>query len=466
MFVFGLGANIALARMLDPRDFGIVALGSVLLVFGAYVTDGGLAAALIRRKEPPERIDLEAVTGLQMVAATGLAAVATAVAAAFGDDGLVVAAMLAALPITSLRVAAAVVLERQLLYRPIAAVDLIEALSFYVWALVAVALGFGVWGLATAVVARAVIGVITMARVGPLGFVRPRWSWTRMRPLVGFGAKFQATGVLAMVRDQGLNVGVASIAGVASLGVWNLAYRILRVPVLIITTAARVSYPAMSRVLSSGRDPRAAIERAVETVAVAIAIVLVALVGFTPAALPALVGPGWEDVPDAILWSSLGMMIEAPVVVATIGYLYATDRPGTVARAVGAQALVWFAVALPLVPALGAPAVGVGAVPAAVVLATMVGRRVAQLTGAAILRRLAPTAALATAAGGAGWIIAASGPETVLQGVLGLAGAEALLLGGLGIAKPALLRRTWALAARGARSSFGAGARSGDATAS
>ncbi|MEA2309544.1 MAG: hypothetical protein QOI65_1830, partial [Thermoleophilaceae bacterium] len=245
-FALGIGANIALARLLVPRDFGVVALGSVLLVVGTYLVDGGLGAVLIRRERPPERIELEAVVGLLFLVAADIAALGAAAAVSFGRDGLVIATMLVSLPIWSARIPAAIVLERQIQYRPIAFVDLVEAVAYYAWALVAVAVGFGVWGLATAVIARAVVGVVAMNRVGPVGFVRPRWSWRHVRPLVPFGAKLQATALVAMARDQGLNVGVAGIAGVATLGVWSLAYRILQVPTLIVTTATRVSFPAMS----------------------------------------------------------------------------------------------------------------------------------------------------------------------------------------------------------------------------
>ena len=53
ILVLGVGANIVLAGLLVPRDFGVVAFGAVLIVLGGYLADGGLGAALIRRPEPP-----------------------------------------------------------------------------------------------------------------------------------------------------------------------------------------------------------------------------------------------------------------------------------------------------------------------------------------------------------------------------------------------------------------------------
>jgi O-antigen/teichoic acid export membrane protein len=419
--------------------------------------DGGLGAVLIRRERPPERIELEAVEGLQILVAAAIAALGAAAAVWFGRDGLVIAAMLVSLPIWSARIPAAIVLERQIQYRPIAFVDLVEAVAYYAWALVAVAIGFGVWGLATAVIARAVVGVIAMNRVGPVGFVRPRWSWRHVRPLVPFGAKLQATALVAMARDQGLNVGVAGIAGVATLGVWSLAYRILQVPTLIVTTATRVSFPAMSRMIEAGEDPRRPIERAVATLTVLMGVVVVGLVGCAPAAMPALLGDAWGDVPAILLWSGLALVLSAPVIVATIGYLYATDHAGTVVWATVWHTLVWFAVTLPLLPTLDAVAVGVGWVPAGIVMAAIVGHRTTGLTGASILRSLALPTVAALAGCAAGWALALAGPEKVLWGVAGTLVGEAVLVAGLGLFQRSLLTDTYALAARAVRNSRGRG---------
>lgn len=448
VYALGIFANIALARMLEPRDFGIVALGTTLLVLGTYVTNGGLGAALIRRERAPDHTELAAVAGLQLAVAVALALTGAAVATLFGDDGLVVALMLASLPIAVAKLPATITLDRRMLFRPIAVVDVLEALTFYVWALVAVALGAGVWGVASAVIVRALVGAVAMVRLGPLGFVRPRWSWVHVRPLVALGTKLQANALVAMARDQALNVVIAAVAGIATLGVWGLAYRILQVPLLIVTTAGRVSYTAMARLLETAEDPRYALERSAAALTIAMAVVLVALVGSAPAALPALLGEGWEDVPATLLWASLGLLVSAPVIVATMGYLFAVDRAGTVVSSTVWHTLVWLAVTTLLLPELGAVAVGVGWVPGGLVAAAIVGRRTARLTGARLVRNLALPVVVAAAAGAAGWLVAVSGPETVPWGAVGLLTGELVLLAGLALAARRQLADARALLAR------------------
>jgi polysaccharide transporter, PST family len=446
----GLGANIVLARLLVPRDFGLVALGTVLITLGGYLSDGGLGAGLIRRADAPTGLELQAVNGLQLGATVSLTLLAAAGAAAFGRDAAVIAVMVASLPITILRAPSIIVLERRLDYRTIATADIAEAVAFYAWAVATVALGMGVWGLASAMVVRAAVGTAVMVRRGPVGLVRPRWSWASVRPLLGFGLKLQAISAVAIARDQGLNLAVAAIAGVATLGVWNLAFRVLQIPTLLFTTVSRVSYASMSRLLTGGSDPRSAIERGVATLTVISAALLVAIVGFAPA-LPSLVGHAWDEVPATLALSCAAILLNAPVFVMTVGYLYAVDAAGAVLRAMSAYAAVWFAVSVPLLPALGAPAIGLGWIAAAAVGSVLLSRPTSRRTGASIWRNLLPASAAAGAAGAAGWEIAMAAHQTALAGVLGAAAAELLLFAALALVRRPLLVAAYDLVVDGVR---------------
>ena len=446
----GLVSNIVLARLLVPRDFGLVALGSVLLVFGGYLLDGGLGAALIRRPEPPGERTLAAVNGLQLAATVSLALLAFAVAVPIGRDALVVATMVVSLPITILRAPSVVVLERRLSYRTMATVDVVEAVVFYAWSIATVALGMGVWGMATGMVVRALTGTTVMVRRGPIGLVRPRWSWAEVRPLLAFGAKLQVVALVAIFREQGLNVGIAAIGGIATLGVWNLAFRVLQVPVMLYTTVARVSYPAVSRLIGAGRDPRAAIEQGVATITVATAVVLVAMVGFAPA-LPALVGQAWEDVPPTLAFACVALIVNAPVYVMTVGYLYAVDAVGAVLRSMAAYAVIWLAVGLSLLPALDTPAVGLGWIAGGVVNAALLATQTTRRTGASIWTNLLPPATAAAAAGAAGWAIATARDEAVVDGLLGALGGEVVFVATLAVVGRSMLRDALALLVETAR---------------
>jgi O-antigen/teichoic acid export membrane protein len=314
----------------------------------------------------------------------------------------------------------------------------LEALCYYTWAVGAVALGLGVWGLATAAVVRAIVGSATVIAIGPLGLIQPRWSWSHVRPLLGFGLKYQATGLLQIVQQQGLSVGVAAVAGVSVLGVWSLASRVLQVPILLFISVNRVVFPSMSRLLGAGADVRPVIERGVATLATLTAAVTIALVGFAPF-LPTLVGSNWDEVPQLLLWSSVALVLSAPITVATGGYLFAAGAAGTVAIATVASSVAWFGIAFPLLTSLGPRAIGIGWVASGIVYAGVLWRATFARSGAAIGRRLAVPTAVGLAATVVSWLIADSAPTNVGAALAGTAAGEAILLAGLaGLSRTAL----------------------------
>jgi len=448
--VLAIGANLVLASLLVPHDFGLVALGSVVIAAGVFVGELGIGAPLIRRESPPERHELQAVNGLQLALMGLLLIVSLALALPFGRDGLVVACMTASLPIMVLRAPAVIVLERELSYRAIATTDIVEALAYYVWAVVTVALGLGVWGLASAVVVRAAVGTGTMFAIGPLGLLRPRWSWRDIRPLLSFGAKYQATMTVRLVRLQGLNVLVAAVAGVATLGIWNLAWRVLQIPTLLTATSVRVWYPTMSRLLDARADPKATVDRALMTLAVLTGGVTVALVGFAPA-VPALIGSGWEDVPAVLLWSGVALVVAAPAGVALSGYLFAADDPGPVAIAALASTVAWFAVTAALLHPLGASAVGIGWIAGGIVDAVLLARAAARRRVTGIVRPLAGPTTVALAATTVAWLLADGAGADLLSAALGTVAGEAVFLVGCVLVCRSALNDTRTLLALGVR---------------
>ena len=225
----GLVGTLVLARLLTPSDFGIVAFGATFVTFANWLADGGIGSALIRRVDPPARADLKALLAFQLGLSTALALVVSTALIPFGQLGQVTALMLCALPVTAARAPGVILAERRLDYRPLAIVEIFESICYYAWAIGAVYEGWGVWALASANVVRAFVGGAVLLLLIPSARLLPYPSWARVRTLLGFGFRYQAVGVTNMLRDQGINLLVALVAGVSALGVWSVAHRILQI---------------------------------------------------------------------------------------------------------------------------------------------------------------------------------------------------------------------------------------------
>ena len=445
---FGLLGNIVLARLLTPEDFGLVAFGLVLLTFGTYLAEAGMGAALVRRPEAPSRAELEAMLGFSLVVASVIAGTVAAIGFSLGGVGSLAGAMAVSLPVVAFRLPGAITLERRMQFRPLVRVELLEAAAYYGWAIAAVALGWGVWGLATAQITRAVVGTCVMARTAPVGLLRPRFELTRVRGLLRFGVQFQALGVLNMVRDHGLNVGTAAIAGVGVLGVWTLANRVLQIAGWLFGTMWRVSFTTMARLVAGGEDPQPVIEKAVSYSAIVTGAILTGVAASSSLAVPVVFGERWSEAASIVLWSSIGFLIAGPVSVATTGFLFAINDARTPLLGVALHTVAFFVVTFPLLRPLGPVALGLGQVASAITEAVVLGRATRRRVPVRIFSQQAPSFLLAIAAIGTGALAATRLPVTLLGAVTAAALAEAVFLAGLFVIAPQPLGQVIAMSRR------------------
>jgi O-antigen/teichoic acid export membrane protein len=402
-----------------PAEFGTVALALSVLALGGVVFDGGLGASLVRRPTDPTIEELRNVLAVQIAGATALVAIVASIGVWLGEAGGVAALMMLALPAWALRGPGLIMLERRLSFGPIAAVEVGEVLAYYVWAVVAVALGYGVWGVATASIAKALVGTLILFKLEPGGLMRPAVSWERIRSLLGFGVRVQAVELVRVLRDQILNLGTFAVAGAATLGLWALATRVLQLPVMLFEPLWRVSFPAMSQLIAAGENPKPLMERAVAVVSAATAMISTMLVCSAPALVPAVFGARWADAAGAVATACIGLQLSGPISVVAAGYLFASGNASAVLRSLLTQAAVWVAIALPLLPSLGATALGLGCIGAGIAEAMIFSRVAQRSSGARLMRpQVLPLTILLVASTG-GWFAVSALEPTILAAAAG-----------------------------------------------
>jgi O-antigen/teichoic acid export membrane protein len=448
----GLAGTLVLARLLGPSDFGIIALGLTIVVLGRFLSDGGVAPGLIRREQPPRRAELEAVAGLQLGVCVAMLAgvgVISHLVAAHESAALTLTLMAAAGLLDAARTPTSITLERELDFRLVVRAEVLEIAVYNAAAIALVAAGAGVAGVGVAAVLRAATGSAYLVRRGPVGLVRPRAAWSELRPLMRFGLLFQGAWLLTLARDEGLNLLLVGIAGTAALGAWALARRLLVVLTLLVESAWRVALPGMSRLLQRGEPPKRLLTRGLSLGAVACGLPVAAIVGTTPALVPALFGPGWGEAQRAAPWLAGGLMLAVPIGLVLNSLLWARED-GWRAFALGVPALVvTMAVAIPLMPAHGAVGAGIGWFAGGVTIVATGAWYARDLFGAQALVALLWPALATAAAIGAGWAvtaaIAAHWPAVLAGGAV----ASAVYLGALRVLDRDALARMLAFARRG-----------------
>ena len=375
----GFFASLALARMLTPSDFGVLAVGLTALLIGGALSDGGLGAAMVRRAERPTTAELRTLNGLQLVLALAVCLPAAAIGLALGRTGAVTAIMVLSLPIQMLQTPGRITLYRDMQYDRQLAIDFGSNVTYQVFAVVAVALGAGVWGLAAAAVVKALVGTILTGLLS-FGFHMPSLrGWRNLAGVVRFGLSFQASWYTWVAREQLLNIMVGVIAGVASLGMWTFTNRIFQLPSVAFSSLFVVGFPAMSNLLTRGEAPGPIILRTVRRAAIVGAFVFPTFAAASPQLIPTVFGEQWQSAADILPFICLSTLILGSIAVACTSYLSAAGRPGIVAWASGSLGIVWLLVTAPLLPVIGVTAIGVGNLAGALVEAAILVRATRRL---------------------------------------------------------------------------------------
>jgi O-antigen/teichoic acid export membrane protein len=453
--VVGFLGSVALARMLEPRDFGIIAIGLTLTMFATAVSDGGIGSGLIRREQEPTATELRTALGLQLSLTGALAGAAAVVASLFGSTGLIVVFMMLALPIAAFQAPARVLLTRAVQLREVATVEGIAMLAYYLWAVGGVFSGFGVWALATGVVFKSLVSSFGMIAISGAGLISPSLRGVReLRPVIAFGVRFQGVSFAGLVREQGLNAGVGLIGGVATLGLFSLARRLLELPVLMFEPLHRVSFPFMTHVLAAREDPARLIERGIGISAAASGLVLAATAAAAPELVPGLFGEPWRDAGLIVPWICAALLVAGPLSVAAVGYLYALGAPSVVLRAIVLHTIALFAVAFSLLPFVGPAAIGIGSLAGAIVDAAIMMHAISTRTTARPFRTLFPVVAIAGAAGLAGTAVSGAAGQGLPAAAAGALVAGAIYLAALAVFRMETVRDVVRLLRQAARSSF------------
>lgn len=248
-FAFG----IALARLLVPADFGMLATISVFTGFVGVLASGGMGQSLIRAKEA-DGADFNAVFTMQLMLGIVIYAGFFAVAPAIGRffENPLYASLLRVSAVSFLLRPFSMIhvswLSREMQFRKRSQVDLATGLITGVASVAMAAKGLGVWSLT---ISGLIAGLASSAMFAFTTPLRPRLNFSRetIRKHAGFGFKITTGDMLAHLKEQSINLLLAKLAGPAFLGLFNKAESLARMPNRLITPpAGQVVFRAMSMV--------------------------------------------------------------------------------------------------------------------------------------------------------------------------------------------------------------------------
>lgn len=246
-------STVVLARLLDPADFGIVAMVTSVTGLGQAFADLGLSEATIQRDEITHD-QVSMLFWINVAIGLGLTLVCATLAPVFSwfyrEPRLFNITLLVSLTflIGGLRVQHDALLKRQMRYRALAVRDVLAWGIAVPTAIVMALRGAEYWAIAALPLVMNFTAMI-------FSWVLVRWRpglpkrGTNVRSMVLFGGHVAASYVLITINRNIDNVLIGWRWGAGLLGLYSRAYNLLMLPVRQLSApAASVAVPTFSRV--------------------------------------------------------------------------------------------------------------------------------------------------------------------------------------------------------------------------
>jgi PST family polysaccharide transporter len=296
------GGMVWLARLLGPKEYGTFWIVQFALQFFTFFGDAGLGAALIQQKTPPTVSELSTVFWAQLAIGLGVLAlvyVAAPFAVTFWPDlpergATLLRTLSLGFLLVILRGLPALLMERELQFGRLAALDVLLTLAFYGTAVVLAWLGWGVQALVVAVLVQGAVGVVAAFVLRPfvpaLVFDRARFA-----PVLRFGIAFQTKNAIGFVNGATMPVLGGRFLGAREFGLVSWSQNTAWFSLKLVEILARVNFPLFSRLQDQPEEFARTLERSVRLCAVATFFMVSIFLGLGPGLIQVLYGERWLD---------------------------------------------------------------------------------------------------------------------------------------------------------------------------
>lgn len=251
-FALRIGSLAILARLLDPEDFGLIAMATVVTgIYGLFSTAGLSSATVQQATITNEQIStlFWINLGVGLLLALMTAASAPALVALYHQPRLfwVTIAIGFGFVLNGAGVQHSALLERQLRYVALTIIDLVSqivGIGVALWMAVA---GFGYWALVAAAIVSPAMNTVCMWLATAWIPSAPRWGRATF-PMLRFGGTITLNGLIVYVAYNFDKVVIGRFWGADALGIYGRAYQLVTIPTSNFNSAVGgVAFSALSR---------------------------------------------------------------------------------------------------------------------------------------------------------------------------------------------------------------------------
>ncbi len=309
-------SNFVLTIYLEPSMFGIFFVVSTINIFLSYFQDIGLAALIVQKKEQPTVEELRTTFTIQQILVVTIVIIVFLLSPIFvhlfhlTQDGLyVLYAYLISFILSSLKTIPTVLLERKLDFHKLVAPQIAEGLVYSLALIIFAVWGLGINTFTIAILLRSIVGLPIIYYIQPwdIGFA---FKKDLIKQLLSFGSPFQANSILALLKDDLLNLYIASVLPLTQVGYIGFGQKWAAMPLrLVMDNVIKVTFPSYSRMQHDKNALRTLVEKSLYLIAFFIFPVVAGIIVFSPyliELLPRYVK--WEPALIALLFFSLNTL--------------------------------------------------------------------------------------------------------------------------------------------------------------
>ena len=257
-FALRLASLMVLARLLEPKDFGLVGMVTAFTGVLSLFRDFGLSSAAIQRTSvTDEQVSTLFWINLAVGALLGVLAVAMApaIAAFYHEPRLVgvTAVMAAGFLFNAAGVQHGVLMQRQMRFTALAVINTIGLVIGTAIAIGGAKAGYGYWSLVAMTVTLPLATTIGCWLATAWVPGRPRRR-SGIRSMMRFGGTVTLNSLVVYVASNFDKVLLGRFWGVDALGLYGRAYQLINIPTDNLNSAAgEVAFSALSRLQNDAR---------------------------------------------------------------------------------------------------------------------------------------------------------------------------------------------------------------------
>lgn len=293
--------TLVVIRLLEPRDYGLMAMASVFIGFLTFINEMGLGPAVIQKPDLTEHDMRKAnacVIGINITLCGAIYLISPAIAWFFDEPRLV--PIIRVLGLSFLLLAfyflPQALMAREMNFKTRSIIDLGGNLFSSAIVLFLALKGLGVWALVLGPMGMHLFKAVAYNTNAKYRF-RPIFSVTGMRSMFVFGGYVSITRVVWYFYSQADILICGKIFGKTLLGVYSVAMQLVTIPMVKSSPLlSQIGFSAFSRIQANLTSTQANFLRGVHLISLVSFPLFWGLAMISPQAIPWLLGDKWQSI--------------------------------------------------------------------------------------------------------------------------------------------------------------------------